>query len=365
MIMTRPTAWTRGVWCLLWCWSWASVSAQQSAYPPATEVTAAFLKQLDRPRVPLDPRSETTAVVLPKSTVEAVSFASERKANGTIERVPLILARPAQTATRLPVVIVLHGTGGNKESQRDFLGELVQRGIIGVAIDARYHGARSGAGQGSEAYVAAIARAWKTPAGQPQEHPFYYDTCWDLWRTVDYLQTRDDVDPDRIGMIGFSMGGIQTWLAAAADGRVKVAVPAIAVQSFRWSLEHEAWQGRARTIAAAHRAAAADLGEPQVNARVCRELWGKVIPGILDQFDCPSMIRAFAGRPLLILNGELDPNCPIGGARLAFTTAEAAFREAGSPDKLKIMVAPGVGHQVTTEQRAAALDWLENWLKSP
>ena len=45
------------------------------------------------------------------------------------------------------------------------------------------------------------------------------------------------------------MGGIETWLAGAVDDRIKVAVPAIAVQSFRWSLENDRWQGRARTIA--------------------------------------------------------------------------------------------------------------------
>ena len=50
-------------------------------------------------------------------------------------------------------------------------------------------------------------------------------------------------------------------------------------------------------------------------------LWDKVIPGMLDQFDCPSMICLFAGRPLLILNGDLDPNCPLGGAKLAFAAA--------------------------------------------
>jgi hypothetical protein len=44
-------------------------------------------------------------------------------------------------------------------------------------------------------------------------------------------------------MIGISMGGIQTWLAASVDERVKVLVPAIAVQSFRWSLENDKWQG--------------------------------------------------------------------------------------------------------------------------
>ncbi len=272
-----------------------AIAREGREYPPAAEVKAAFLKLLDRPKVPLDPKTRTRDTNSDGRVVEAVSIASERKSDGSVERVPLLIVRPANAKGRLPAVIVLHGTGGNKKQMRPLLDELAHRGMIGVALDARYHGERSGGSTGAKAYVAAVTRAWKTPAGQPQEHPFYYDTCWDIWRTIDYLQTRDDVDGNRLGMIGFSMGGIETWLAAAADERVKVAVPAIGVQSFRWSLEHEAWQGRARTIQDAHLAAAEDLKEPQVNARVCRELWNKVIPGMLDQFDCPSMLRMFAG----------------------------------------------------------------------
>lgn len=343
--------------------SWQVCAAEEptASYPAPAAVKAAFLKQLDRPMIALDPTPSRTARDPSGIVTEVLTIASERKADGTVERVPILILRPEKITAKLPAVIVLHGTGGNKESQRGFLVDLAKRGIIGVAIDARYHGERSHAA-GSGAYVAAITRAWKTPAGQPQEHPFYYDTCWDLWRTIDYLQTRPDIDGQRLGMIGFSMGGIQTWLAASVDERIKVAVPAIAVQSFRWSLEHEAWQGRARTIQAAHNAAAADLGESQVNARVCRELWNKVIPGILDQFDCPSMIRLFADRPLLIVNGDSDPNCPLGGAKLAFATAEAAYRDAKASDKLKIMVAPRTGHKVTDEQQQAALDWFVKWL---
>jgi hypothetical protein len=40
------------------------------------------------------------------------------------------------------------------------------------------------------------------------------------------------------------------------------------------------------------------------------------------------MLRLFAGRPLLILNGELDPNCPIEGAEIAFAAARQAYQEA-------------------------------------
>lgn len=332
------------------------------SYPPAEEVRQAFLKQLDRPRVPLDPRTRKTETAADGHVDEFISIASERKADGSIERVPLLIVRPEKPTKKMPAVIVLHGTGGNKEAQRGVMVELVKRGMIGVALDARYHGERTGGAKGSEAYVAAITRAWRAPADEPHEHPFYYDTCWDIWRTVDYLQTRPDIDGDRLGIIGFSMGGIQTWLAAAVDDRLKVAIPAISVQSFRWSLENGQWQGRARTIEAAHLAAATDLGETAVNARVCRELWNKIIPGMLDQFDCPSMLRLFAGRPLLIVNGELDPNCPLGGAGVAFDSVEQAYRAAGASDRLKIMVAPGIAHAVTEVQHAQALAWLSKWL---
>jgi dienelactone hydrolase len=259
------------------------------------------------------------------------------------------------------VVVVLHGTGGTKEDMRPWLLHLAKRGMMGVAIDARYHGERAGGAKGAEAYNEAIVRAWK--AKEAQEHPFYYDTCWDLWRLADYLETRDDVDADRLGILGISMGGIETWLAAAVDTRYRVAVPAIAVQSFRWSLDHDKWQGRANTIKAAHEAAAKDLGEDKVNAKVCKALWDKVIPGMLDEFDCPSMIRLFAGRPLLILSGDTDPNCPLEGAKLAFAAAEEAYKAKGAEDRLKIVVAKDTGHKVTNEQRKEALDWLEKWLK--
>jgi predicted esterase len=91
-------------------------------------------------------------------------------------------------------------------------------------------------------------------------------------------------------------------------------------------------------------------------------VWNKIVPGIVDEYDCPSMIRLFAGRPLLILSGTKDGNCPYGGARIAITAAEKAYQDAGSPEKLRVMVEE-VGHTVTPTQRAAALDWFQKWLK--
>jgi dienelactone hydrolase len=337
-------------------------AAPPDAYPPAAEVRAEFLKLLDRPRVPLDVQGGAPQNGPDELVTERLTFASERKPDGTIERVPVYLMRPPGDAGRRPAVLVLHGTGGTKEGQRAWLMELAKRGFVALAIDARYHGQRGRGIPGSRVYNEAIVRAWRTKPGEAQEHPFYYDTVWDIMRTMDYLETRPDVDPKRVGVIGFSMGGIETWLSAV-DERIAVAVPAIGVQSFRWSLDHNAWQGRAKTIGLAHQAAADDLGAKQVNADVCRALWNKVIPGILDKFDCPSMLRLYAGRPLLILNGALDPNCPLQGAEIAFAEARKTYDQAGASERLKIMVAEGVAHKVTDEQHDAAVEWLVRWLK--
>ena len=117
--------------------------------------------------------------------------------------------KQAKSVGRRPVVVALHGTGGNKESQLTLLKELAGLGFIGVAIDGRYHGERARVGKGSAEYNEAILRAYRNG----REHPFLYDTVWDVLRLIDYLETRADVDTERVGLIGFSKGGMEpTWL---------------------------------------------------------------------------------------------------------------------------------------------------------
>ena len=324
------------------------------------ETRQAFLKMLDRPKVLLD-----TKVVSEKEvkgfTEQKLTIATEKKSDGTMERMPALILKPSSAKGKIPAVIMLHGTGGSKEQMRPWLEEFAGRGWLAVAIDARYHGDRANGKKGSDAYNEAITKAWRTPKEQPQEHPFYYDTVWDLWRLVDYLNTRPDVDVKNIAMVGISMGGIQTWLAASVDERVKVIIPLIGVQSFRWSLDNNRWHARAKTIQKVHEAAANDIGEKEVNAKVCEVLWNKLIPGILGDFDCPNMLKLCAPRPLLILNGEKDPNCPIEGARIAFASADMAY--AKTPNMLKHIEAAGVAHSVPDEFKKETFAWLERWLK--
>jgi dienelactone hydrolase len=218
--------------------------AEAPAYPEPAKVRADLARLLERPKVPLDP--SFTTIENGPLIVEKGTFASEAG-----KRVPALLARSARASGRLPVILVLHSTSGNKESMRDWVDPFAARGYLAVAIDARYHGEWVPGVRGSEAYNRAAVAAWRSKPGEKREYPFWYDSSWDVLRAIDYLLTRADVDPERVGVLGVSMGGIQTYFAAAVDSRIKVAVPLIATQSLKWSLDNGRWQGRARTIQAA------------------------------------------------------------------------------------------------------------------
>jgi dienelactone hydrolase len=314
---------------------------------------AAFLKLIDRPRVPLAPEVREMAEVDGLAQTH-FSFAADAE-----QRVPGILLKHGKSAGRRPVVIALHGTGGTKESQLPLLKELADLGFIAVAIDGRYQGERTEAGKGSAEYSEAILRAYRTG----KEHPFLYDTVWDVMRLIDYLETRTDVDARRIGLIGFSKGGMETYLAAAVDPRVAVAVPCIGVQSFRWALENNGWQSRVETFKAAINGAAKETGGAEVNAAFVRKFYDRVAPGIYTDFDGPEMLPLIAPRPLLVINGDTDLRTPIPGVTECATKARKAFALARAEEKFELRIQEKTGHAVTPFSRQAAIAWFQRWLQ--
>lgn len=326
----------------------SSAAAQSSA---SADSRAAFLKLIDRPTVPLAPvlvgRAEYGDLI-----EERITFASQAG-----ERVPTLLIRTQAGGRQRPVVIALHGTGGTKEGQAGRLRELAGRGFIAVAIDGRYHGERAPSGPPS-AYQDAIARAYRTGS----EHPFLYDTVWDVMRLIDYLQAREDVDATRIGLMGNSKGGMEAYLAAAVDRRIAVAVPLIGVQSFRWALEHSAWDSRAWTLRGALDARANESGTG-INVEFMRKFYDRVAPGVYGEFDGPAMLRLIAPRPLLVINGDSDPRTPVGGVRECMAAAERAYTSEGVPDRVALLLQSNTGHEVTREAERAAVAWFERWLK--
>ncbi len=281
------------------------------------------------------------------------TFASDAQ-----NRVPGVLLASTNFSGRRPVVIALHGTGGSTANLMALCRKLAERGFIAVAIDARYHGDRKSA-KGQNDYHDAIVRAWRGGG----EHPFYYDTVWDVMRLVDYLQTRDDVDPARIGLIGISKGGIESYLAAAADPRIAVAVPCIGVQSFRWALNNNRWQGRIATIQPAFDAAAKDSGVTKPDAKFVKSFYARVVPGIAGEFDGPKMLPFIAPRPLLIINGDSDEHTPLPGVEESVAAAKQAYVAAGVENNFVFILQKKTAHAVKPESERAAIEWFVKWLQ--
>lgn len=336
------------------------IFAQVPDYPPTAQVASDFKALLNRPIVAARPSfttvSSDNSLIIEKGTIYSEAT----------EKVPVLIYKPViKGQTKFPVVIFLHGTANTKDDAdiKYIFTELAKKGIMGVAIDARYHGERiPGGAHGAKEYTEAAYRAFKNTDKAHQEHPFFYDTVWDIWRLTDYLVTRPDVKADRIGMGGISMGGIQTWLAAAVDPRISVSVLDIAVQSFKWSLDNDRWQGRVHTIQEAHEKMAKDLGDTGVNKHNVKIMWDKIIPGITGEFDCPSMVRLLAPRPVLFLSNDLDQNCPLPGAKIAFATAKEAYASKNAIDKLDINLSINEPHRTSPEHTRLTIAFFTKWL---
>ncbi len=133
------------------------------------------------------------------------------------ERVPALLVLPADAAPPHPVVLILHGVFGYKSSPNQVKRSdaLVAAGYATLRIDGKYRGEReAGAAGGFGLQTAYFYR----------NRDAMIQTVVDLMRGVDYLASRNDIDVERVGFTGFSMGGAIGAIFCAIDERVKAAV---------------------------------------------------------------------------------------------------------------------------------------------
>jgi cephalosporin-C deacetylase-like acetyl esterase len=158
-------------------------------------------------------------------------------------------------------------------------------------------------------------------------------TIWDGIRALDYLVSRPEVDPKRVGCTGNSGGGTHTAYLAALDDRIQVAAPSCYITSWRRMLE--------------------SIG-PQDGEQV--------FPFFLrDGFDYPDFLYAFGGKPYLMLTAIRD-FFPIGGARATFAEAKEVFGRLGLASHISMFEADD-GHGYSKPRREAAYRWFTRWLQ--
>ena len=148
--------------------------------------------------------------------------------------VPGYLQYAVEVTTPRPCVLLLHGWSGSKEhfwkdggyiSGGNIRTALLAAGFAVMALDAQCHGDRIAENDYApvnhyvDPEIEGIQRR-----GYFTQQEIYIQTTRDYRRAIDYLETRPEVDSQKIGVFGYSMGGAQTFLLTGADPRIQVSV---------------------------------------------------------------------------------------------------------------------------------------------
>src|SRR5258708_2372733 len=190
-------------------------------------------------------------------------------------------------------IVLVHGTGAERSSLLFETGFLSQVGFGVLAVDLPGQGASEG----------------RTRWGVPERHA--------ISAAVDWLRARGEVDPERIGGFGFSMGAYVLTQAAVLDQRLR----AVALVSSPNEVVEHNWLATAKWGLLS-----------QVPCYLALRAYGQSL-------DIPprDVIGSIAPRAVLIVGGVLDPLVP------AFM-AQQLFSAAGSPKELWLVPRPHPAH---------------------
>jgi hypothetical protein len=176
----------------------------------------------------------------------------------------------------------------------DYALQLVEHGMAAFAIEPLGFGCRrdpdsrkKGLGQSSCQPAAGAALLFgETMIGW---------RVWDVMRSIDYLQTRKELDPKRVGCMGISGGGMVTVFSAALDTRIQASLVSGYLNTFAASI-----------LSISH----------------CIDNY---IPGILQWCEEDDVAGLIAPRPLWCESGEKDPIFPLDAFRQAFTHVKSVY----------------------------------------
>ncbi|MBM4000144.1 MAG: acetylxylan esterase [Planctomycetes bacterium] len=231
---------------------------------------------------------------------------------------------------RRPAVLCVHGHWRLAKQE-----PVVQSRCIGLArlgffvlmVDAFGAGERA-VGKELGEYHGEMTAATLWPSGLALAGLQVYDNM----RAVDYLRTRPEVDPDRIGVTGASGGGNQTMYAGAIDDRFRCVVPVCSVGTYQ-----------------AYLSAACCMCE--------------VTPGALAHTEESAVLGLVAPRALMVISATRDAfQFSVGEASKSIESARSVFRAFGVESSLRHTVIES-GHDYHQPMREAMYGWMTLHLK--
>ncbi|MCH2371311.1 MAG: prolyl oligopeptidase family serine peptidase [Pirellulales bacterium] len=242
---------------------------------------------------------------------------------------------PKERNEKLPAILYVCGHGrvkegdvsyGNKVNYHHHGSWFARNGYVCLTIDTLQLGEIEGIHHGtySYGYFWWLNRGY-TPAGVE---------AWNCIRALDYLQSREEVDGERLGVTGRSGGGAYSWWIAALDQRIKVAVPVAGITDLRNHVVDGTVEGHCDCMF-------------MVNTY---------------QWDYPMVAALMAPRPLLISNTDNDRIFPLDGVYRTFVKTRQVYELLGAADKVSLHVTSGP-HKDTQELRVHAFRWFNHFLK--
>lgn len=158
---------------------------------------------------------------------------------------------------------------------------------------------------------------------------------WDGIRGIDYLLSRKEVDPQRIGLTGISGGGTSTAFIAAIDERILAAAPTCFITKYKYIFK--------------------SIGPQDAEQNIFHFL--------KEGLDHADLIELRAPKPTLIVSTTRD-FFSIQGARETFTEAKKTFRAFGNEDQLQLSEAD-YDHGFATKNNEATYAFFQKYLNNP
>lgn len=283
-------------------------------------------------KVPLDVKL-ITEEKLDGYTRKKITFAVEKG-----DRVPAWLLVPTGCTGKRPAMLCLHQTinigkdepvGLGKQDSKAQALHLVKRGYVCLAPDYPSFGE----------YQYDFKAAFK--AGLYQSGTM--KAIWNNMRAVDLLQSLPEVDADRIGAIGHSLGGHNTLYTAAFDDRIKVAVSSCGFNSF-----HKYYGGNLKGWTS-------DRYMPRIASEYGND--PKRMP-----FDFDDVLLAICPRAVFAMAPLKDSNFEVSGVKDVIAKVEPAYKKLGVEAKLKAIY-PDAGHEWPEAARKEAYEFADKFLK--
>jgi len=161
---------------------------------------------------------------------------------------------------------------------------------------------------------------------------------WESIRALDYLMSRPEVDPKRVGMTGASGGGLNTFFTTAIEDRFACAIPVAYPCTFSAAMHAER-----------------DLNWED-GTDVCNQ-----VPQVMSYAEMSDIACLFIPKPYMILSGIRDKIFPIDGTRQIAADIEHNYALAGVRDRFRFAEF-NEDHGYQLDLRQAAYGWLKKWL---